>query len=324
MKTKKILITGGLGMIGSTIASKLINLGHEITILDAEISRYGGNHFNINEIKDKITYVKGDIRNKKLIDSLVIQKDIIFNLAGQVDYNHSLIDPILDNDINCKGHLVVLDACLRLNKDVKIIFSGSRMQYGKIKQNPVTEDHPMNPLSVYGANKLAAENYYSAYFKHYGIKSVTFRITNPYGPRAQIKKPSYCILNWFIRQAMEDKTIKIFGEGKQRRDYIYVDDIADAMILSSFEEKTNGNVYNLGYGNSTKFITMANLIVAIVGSGNVVKTEWPKNWENVETGSIEISMKKLEKHLNWKPSISLENGIINTFNFYKENKNFYW
>ncbi|MBH11289.1 MAG: hypothetical protein CMG74_13235 [Candidatus Marinimicrobia bacterium] len=321
---KEILITGGLGMIGSTLAVKLFKLGCNVTILDAELKRYGGNHYNINSIKDKIKYVKGDIRDIKTVDSLVLGKDIIFNFAAQVDYNYSLIDPILDNDINCKGHLNVLDSCNRLNKDVKLVYSGSRMQYGRINENPVTEDHIMDPLSVYGINKLAAEKYYLAYYKSYNINSVCFRITNPYGPRAQIKSPSYCILNWFIRQAMDGNDITIFGDGQQKRDYIYVDDIVDAMIKSAFNDKTNGNVYNLGYGKSIKFIDMAKLIISVVGRGKVLKTDWPKNWKNVETGSIQISIKKLINDINWSPKVEIEKGIKKTYEFYNTNKKHYW
>lgn len=320
----KVLITGGLGLIGSTIASKLVAKGAHVTILDAELPRYGGNWFNIKDIEDSIEYIKGDIRDSATVSYAVTGKDIIFNLAGQVDYNYSLKDPLVDLGLNCEGHLVVLENCRRFNPGVKILFTGSRMQYGKTISNPVSEDHPTNPLSLYGIHKLTAEKYYTTYHDHYGIKSVSFRITNPYGPRSQMKHSFYSIVNWFIRQAMEGKDITVFGDGKQVRDYIFVDDLADAMIAAAYSSNTDGEIYNLGSGNPTMFIDMVNTIIDTVGSGQLVQKEWPKEWENVETGGFYANIDKLKKAIDWEPKISIKEGIKQTVDYYKKHRKHYW
>tara|TARA_Y100000310_G_scaffold174669_2_gene174726 strand:+ start:5950 stop:6942 length:993 start_codon:yes stop_codon:yes gene_type:complete len=323
-KGKKILITGGLGMIGSALAIKLVKLGAEVTILDAELPRYGGNHFNIHPIKDKVEYIRGDIRDPAVVDFLVIEKDVIFNLAGQVDYNYSLKDPFLDNEINCKGHLVVLEACRKYNTDAKIVHAGSRMQYGKIVSNPVTEEHPTFPLSIYGVHKLAAEKYYLAYNLHYGMKTICFRFTNPYGVRSQMKHSNYSIVNWFIRQAIEGKEIPIFGDGEQERDYIFVGDLADALIMAASTDKTSGQIYNLGCGKPTKFKDMVKTVVEAAKSGKIVMKEWPKHWHNVETGGYYTDISKLKKDTGWTPTHSLEEGIDKTVKYYKKYWKYYW
>ena len=208
-KNKNILITGGLGMIGSTIAKKLVRLGANITILDSLIEPFGSNFFNVQDIEESITINISDIRDKESIKILVKNKDIVFNLAGQVSHNDSLKDPYLDADINYIGHLNVLEAIKNYNPTAKILYSGSRLQFGKILDNPVSEDHPLRPLTPYALNKTAAENLYLYYNRVFNIPVVIFRIANPYGPLCQMKHSKYAIINWFIRNAMEDKEIII-------------------------------------------------------------------------------------------------------------------
>ncbi|MBI2663252.1 NAD-dependent epimerase/dehydratase family protein [Candidatus Woesearchaeota archaeon] len=321
---KEILITGGLGLIGSTIANKLNVLGAKITILDAKIPIYGGNFFNIENIKKQINVEIGDIRDRDKVNQIVQGKDIIFNLAGQIDYTYSLDEPHYDLDINCRGHLNVLEACRKYNPNAVVLFSGSRMQYGKTEYLPVDEKHPTNPLSIYGVHKLTGEKYHLAYNNHYGLKTVMFRISNPYGPRSQMKHYKYSIINWFIRQAIENKKITVYGDGSQMRDYIYIDDVADAFIQSAINKNAYGEVFNLGSGEGTKFIDMVNTIVETVGSGEVAKVPWPKEWKNVETGDYIGDISKLKNAINWKPKISLKEGIKKTYEFYRENKENYW
>jgi len=321
---KNILITGGLGMIGSTVAIKLVNDGHDVTILDAQLPRYGSNNFNIEPIKNDIKLIKADIRDKVAVESAIIEKDIIFNFAAQVDHNYSNVDPILDLDINCKGHLTILESCKKYNNKVKIIYSGTRMQYGRTSSEIVSEDHNMNPLSIYGINKLTAEKYYNLYYQQYGIKNICFRITNPYGPRAQVKNPTYCILNWFIRQVMENKNITIFGDGSQKRDYIFIDDLAEAMVAAALNENIYGKNYNLGFGSSIKLVKAAQLIVDTYGQGDVIFVDWPKNWKNIESGSFEVNVDKIKNDLDWFPHSSINEGILQTIEYYKKYQQYYW
>jgi len=230
----------------------------------------------------------------------------------------------LDADINYLGHLNMLE-CVRKHNPKAILFhAGSRLQYGKIDYLPVDEKHPQKPRTPYALNKNAAENLYLYFFDIYGIRSVNFRIANPYGPRSQMKHSKYSMINWFIRLAMEGKTIKVFGEGTQIRDYIYVDDLADAFLAASVNNECYGEVFNVGSGDGTRFIDMAETIVAAVGKGDIEYVPWPDDYINVETGDYVASIKKICDKTDWKPGTDLVAGIRSTFEYYKNHKNHYW
>lgn len=324
IKNKRILITGGLGMIGSTIAMKLVEFGADVTLVDAFIKPFGGNYFNIQNLKEKIKINISDIRDKESMKILVKDKDIVFNLAAQVSHNDSLQNPFVDTDINYIGHLTVLEALKNYNPDAKILYSGSRLQFGKILQNPVAEDHPLNPLTPYAVNKTAAENLYLYYHRAFNIPVVIFRIANPYGPRCQMLHSKYAIINWFIRNAMEDKEIMIFGDGSQMRDYIFVGDLADAFIKASIEDKTSGEIFNVGSGIGTKFKDMVESIIGIVGKGKIKNVPWPSDYLNVETGDYITDITKIQKNIDWFPRFSLKEGVIQTVEYYKKFKKNYW
>ena len=323
-KDKRILITGGLGFIGSNIAERLVGFGSKVIILDALLPMYGGNLFNIENIKDRIRLVNGDIRDKELISSLVEDIDIIFDLAAQVSYIDSLSIPYDDLDINCRGHLNIFEACKEKNRNAKILFSSSRMVYGKITKNPVDEEQQTRPLSLYAAHKLVVERYCQIYHDAYSINTVVFRITNPYGIRQQMKHSKYSILGWFLRLAMEGKTIKIYGDGKQLRDYIYIDDVVNAFLLAGADKSADCQVYNLGYGRSIAFDEMIKLIVNVVGSGSYEYVDWPGNYERVETGDFRTDISKIKRYLGWKPNVSIDDGIRKTYEYYRKFKQHYW
>lgn len=322
-KGKKALIIGGLGLIGSSTAHRISELGGGVTIVDNKMPQYGANNFNIRNMKHECRLIIGDIRNAQFTKKIVSNKDIIFNFAAQVSHNESIVNPILDNEINCIGHLNLLLACKEKNRKAILINSGSRLQYGSINHLPVDEDHPRNPLSIYAIHKNTAEQYYYAFYKQYGIRSICFRITNPYGPRSQMKNAGYSIINWFIRQAMENKTITVFGKGTQVRDYIYIDDLVNGMLEAIVKQKY-GQIFNLGSGVPTPFIDMAKIVVRIVGSGKIKQIPWPKNYENFETGDFYTNISKITMETGWKPNINLEDGIRKTYEFYKNYRKYYW
>lgn len=321
---KRVLITGGLGMIGSTLAHKLVKYGAKVTIVDSCIEPYGANLFNIHEIKDSVQVSITDIRDKESIKFLVKDKDIIYNLAAQVSHNDSIDNPFLDADINYFGHLNVLENVRKYNPEATVLYTGSRLQFGRIEGIPVDERHPLRPRTPYALNKTAAENMYLFYHETYCIPCVIFRIANPYGPRSQMKHHKYSMINWFIRQAMEGNTIEVFGNGEQLRDYIYVDDLTDALLLASTNPKCNGEVYNMGSGVGTKFKDMVGTVVDIVGSGTIEYIPWPDNYINVETGDYVTNIKKICNTIEWKPAMGLKNGIKKTFEYYTKYKSHYW
>jgi UDP-glucose 4-epimerase len=323
-KNKNILITGGLGMIGSSIANQLVKWGARVTIIDACLKPYGANEFNIHASRDKIKFYKIDIRDLKALPPIIKGCDIIFNLAGQVSHNDSLENPFLDTEINYCGHLNVLETVRRVNPKIKILYSGSRLQFGKIEKIPVNEAHLQRPLTPYALNKSAAESMYLFYQRLHGIPVVIFRIANPYGPRGQMLHNKYCMINWFIRQAMENKTITIYGNGEQIRDYIYIDDLVAAFIHAAVDEGCDGQAFNVGSGLGVTFNKMAEIIIQTVRMGKVIHIPWPKNYINVETGDYISDIKKIKNVLGWQPEIGLAEGIAKTHAYYKKFKSHYF
>lgn len=315
---KKVLITGGLGMIGSSIARRLSQLGAEITILDARLPMYGANDFNIRDIPERPRIVETDIRDRGALERLDWDFHVIFNLAGQVSHNDSIENPYLDAEINYLGHLNVLEQVRKYNPKAKVFFSGSRLQFGRIQGNPVREDHPQQPLTPYALDKSAAENLYLFYHRIHGIPVVVFRIANPYGPRGQIQHSKYCIVNWFVRQAMEGKTITVFGDGAQIRDYIFIDDLVEACIQAAIHPQSSGEVFNVGSGIGVTFREMVTQIVQIAQRGKVAFVDWPASYINVETGDYISDIGKIKKILNWEPRIPLPVGISRTLQYYQQ------
>ena len=321
---KRILITGGLGFLGSSVANRLAKLNAQIVILDSIDSRYGGNLYNLDPLfKDNMEVVIGNVCDKNLINKIIKNIDIIYHFAAQVSYIDSYKIPFEDLDVNQMSTLVILEACKNFNPDVKILFASSRLVLGETLTTPITESHETNPLSLYGVHKLGSEKYLSLYNKDFGINTTIMRITNPYGPRQQIKHSKYSILGWFVRLAMEGKKINIFGDGKQVRNYIYVDDIVEAFVRAGKSSSVNGKMFFLGSNKNTEFGEMAELVIKTVGNGSIRYVPWPDDYEKAETGDSIISTSKIAEAINWKPKISLEEGIKNTFNYYSKNNKFY-
>lgn len=317
---KRVLITGGLGMIGSNLAIELVKLNANVTILN----NMSGNIFNIEEIKSKVKVVYGDVTDNAVIVKSVKDKDMIFHLAARVSKFPVDINEVLEElRVNRLSNLLMLESIKRYNDDATIIFSGSRLEYGKARKLPVKEEHSLEPISFYGIDKLAAEKYYSVYCDTYGIKSICFRVTNPYGPRSQMKSSSFNIVNWFIRKALDNEKIQIYGNGNQLRDYIYVQDLVEGLIIASSNKRAIGGVFNIGSGKAVKFREMAEMIVKIAGQGSIEYFEWPENYKLLETGDFVADIRKIMK-LGWRPKTKLAEGIKKAIDYYSKYKAQYW
>ncbi len=320
---KNVLITGGMGLIGSNLAGKLANAGASVTILDAMIDGLGGNQFNIHEIKDKVKLIIADVRDKKTVAEAVKGKDYIFHLAGQVDHHRSIEQPFEDLDIRCAGTLTLLESVRKNNDKAKIIYAGTRAEYGRVDKLPATEKTPTMPIGMYAITSLAAEHMTTMYNRLYGIKSCCLRITNTYGPRHQMKKP-YGVVNWFIRKALDRQPLEVMGDGKALRDLLFVEDCCEAMAMAAASEKADGQVFNLATGKGTSFLHLAKEVIKTNGSGEYRLAPYPNITKQLEPGSFVADTGRIKKILGWKPRTTLADGLSKTINFYRQNRQHYW
>ncbi|MDD5317384.1 MAG: SDR family NAD(P)-dependent oxidoreductase [Candidatus ainarchaeum sp.] len=324
MKGARCLVLGGLGFIGSNTAHRLASLGADVTVADACLDPYGWNFANVKEIREKIDFVKADVRDKAAMEAAVEGMDCVFNCAGQVSHLDSMTDPFLDLDINCRGALVVLEACRRKAENAKIVYAGTRAQMGALRKTPGDEEQADNPADIYGADKWAAEKYHLIYNSAYGLRATSLRINNTYGERHQMKHARYGILNWFVRLALEGKEIQVFGDGSQARDYNYVADVADAMVLAAQKGEADGKYYLLGSGKETRFLDMVKAVIAAAGSGSYRLVPWPPDRKAIEVGDFFVSYEKIRRELGWEPATPLERGLKSTVEFYRERRTEYW
>jgi UDP-glucose 4-epimerase len=315
----RVLITGGLGFIGSNIAQACRARGAAVTILDACLDPYGWNFANIKEIKDDVRFVRGDVRDFDTVKSLVETADIIFDCAAQVSHTISVKEPFLDLDINARGALTVLEACRRANPAAKVVYASTRGVIGRRRFTPITEEHPTEPTDLNGIHKLAVEKYAALYNRLYSVRTSCLRISNTFGPRSQMRNDDYGVINWFIRRALREEPIVIHGEGLQTRDYNYVDDVTEAFLLAAKRPEADGEAFMLGCGVETSLIDMIRMILEETGRDMpIVKIPRPAEREAIEIGNYGVSIEKAQRLLGWTPRIDAREGIRRTVEFYRE------
>jgi UDP-glucose 4-epimerase len=321
---KNALVTGGLGFIGSSLAIRLVDLGCRVTIADAMIPDYGGNLFNIDQIRKRVFVNYCDIRDPNAMNWLVRDKDFVFHLAGQVCHLTSLQDPFPDIDMNIKGTAVVMEAVRRRAPKAKLLYTGTRGQYGPSVTLPVNEDAPTNPKGIYEISNLTAEKIIQVYNDTHGIQSVMLRITNTYGPRAQMRHSRFGVANWFVRLAIDGETIKVFGDGKILRDFLYVDDCVEAILAAAVHEDAVGEIFNVGVDRPTTFLELAKTLIDVAGTGRWEFAPFTPERKAQEPGDFYSDISKIRSRLGWEPRVSLEDGLRATVDYYRKNKHFYW
>ena len=312
---KQILITGGLGFIGSNLARRLVELGADVTLVDSLIPEYGGNLFNIAGIEHKVRINISDVRDEHSMRYLVQGQDYLFNLAGQTSHMDSMQDPNTDLEINCRAQLSILETCRRYNPNIKIVFASTRQVYGKPAYLPVDERHILRPMDVNGINKMAGEWYHILYNNVYGIRACALRLTNTYGPRMRIKDARQTFLGVWIRSLVEGKPFEVWG-GEQLRDFTYVDDAVEAFLLAAVREDANGQVYNLGGCEVISLRELAELSVKINGGGNFQVQDFPAERKRIDIGDYYADDRNIRKELGWEPQFNLEKGLARTLNYY--------
>lgn len=323
-KGRNALITGGLGFIGSAIAVRLAGLGARVTIVDAMLPGYGGNLFNIEDIKDQVTVNFSDIRDKHSMNYLVKDQDYIFHLAGQVDHILSLTDPFPDIDINIRGCAVLMEAVRQHAPRARVIYTGTRGQYGPAVHLPVNEDTPMHPKGLYELSNLTAEKIMLIYNEHHSVATTVLRLTNIYGPRAQMRHSRYGVVNWFVRVALDDGTIKVFGKGDLKRDFLYIDDAVEAILLSSLDERAVGEVFNVGRDVPSDFLELAQKVIETAGKGRWEFAPFSPERAAQEPGHFYSDITKIRSMLGWEPATDLETGLRKTIEFYSKYREHYW
>ena len=312
-----MLITGGLGFIGSNLARRLVDIGAHVTLVDSLIPEYGGNLFNINGIEDKVRINVADVRDRHSIGYLIQGQDYLFNLAGQTSHVDSMEDPYTDLEINCLAQLSILEACRKYNPAIKIVFASTRQVYGKPDHLPVNENHLLRPVDVNGINKMAGEWYHILYNNVYGIHATALRLTNTYGPRMRVRDARQTFLGVWIRLLVQEQPFEVW-EGQQLRDFTFVDDAVDAMLRAATNERANGRVFNLGGERAVNLTELADLLVKANGGGRYEIRSFPENRKRIDIGDYYADYSSLTDTLGWQPRVHLQEGLELTIHFFRQ------
>jgi nucleoside-diphosphate-sugar epimerase len=312
-----VLITGGVGFIGSTLAERLLALGAQVTLVDSLIPDYGGNPFNIQEFRDRVHVNISDVRDPYSMRYLLEGKDYLFNLAGQTSHLDSMVNPVPDLEINCHAQLAILEACRATNRGIKIVFASTRQIYGRPERLPVDETHPLRPVDVNGINKMAGEQYHLLYSRVHSLRASALRLTNTIGPRMRVKDARQTFVGVWIRQLLEGKPIEVWG-GKQLRDFTDVEDAVEAFLLAAAEPQTDGEAYNLGGAEVIDLEGLAKMLVEVNGSGSYSVREFPADRHAIDIGDYYADYAKIQTQLGWRPGRTLRDTLERTVSFYRQ------
>lgn len=318
-KNKNVLITGGLGFIGSNLARLLVSVGANVTIMDSLLNNYGGNLFNIYGIEDQITLDISDVRNPDSLRRLLPKQDYLLNLAGQTSHIDSMLDPRTDIEINAVSQMSILECCREYNPNIKIVFASTRQLYGRPQYLPVDEAHPINPVDVNGINKWAGEAYHSLYYDVYGIRSCSLRLTNTYGPRMRIKDARQTFLGVWYKNLIENKTLSVFGDGNQLRDFNYIDDVMNAILLAAESNLADGKIFNLGSSEVISLKNLAAMMTNLVSEAKYELVSFPEDRKKIDIGDYYSDFAKIQTVLGWAPEVELFEGLSKTYEYYSTN-----
>jgi UDP-glucose 4-epimerase len=321
---KKVLITGGLGFIGSNLAIRLVGEGASVAVADAKIEGYGANEANLAEVRGRVEIHLSDVRDESAMAELVTGVDVVFHLAAQVSHVMSLSNPYPDIDINIKGTAALLEACRKRNPSAILIRSGTRGQYGPAVKLPVAEDAPSDPRGLYEISQLSAEMVCRAYNRIHNMRIVPLRLTNVYGPRAQMRHSHFGVVNWFVRLALDGRPIPIFGSGRLVRDFLYVDDCVEALVRAAEEPAASGEILNVGHDRASTFLEVAEILRELVPGTAIEFTDFTPERKAQEPGDFLSDITKIRRILSWEPVVDLREGLSRTVDFYRERRGVYF
>jgi UDP-glucose 4-epimerase len=313
----KVMVTGGLGFIGSNLAHRLVQLGARVIVVDALIANFGGNLANVRDVADKLEIHVVNLSDKAAIERLVVGCDVIFNLAGNVSHIDSMRDPVTDLNANVLAQIVLLEACRAHASSARVVFASTRQIYGRPSYLPVDERHPLQPVDVNGINKMAAEAYHTLYTQVYGLWTASLRLTNTYGPRMRIKDARQTFLGIWLRKVVEGGVFEVWG-GDQRRDLTYVDDVVDAFLLTAAEDQAAGQIYNVGGCPAVTLLSLADSLTHLAGSGRYELKEFPPDRKRIDIGDYFADDRRFRALTGWAPRVALEDGLVRTVDYYRE------
>jgi UDP-glucose 4-epimerase len=316
-KGKRVLITGGLGFIGSNLARALVKLGARVTVLDSLIPEYGGNRRNLRGVERLVNVNLSDVRDRHSLPEFLRGQQFLFNLAGQTSHMDSMSDPETDLDINCRAQLTLLEACRKHNPDLRIVFASTRQIYGRPDYLPVDEKHPLRPVDVNGINKLAGEEYHLLYSQLYGVRSTVLRLTNTIGPRMRVKDARQTFVGVWMRDILQDKTIEVWG-GAQLRDFTYVDDAVEAFLLSAAKPEAVGRVFNLGGVGRISLRELAQTLVEVAGQGRFRIRSFPADRKMIDIGDYYSDCRLIDTVLGWEPQTNIKQALTKTVAYYRK------
>ncbi len=316
-RDRRVLITGGAGFIGSNLAHRLVDLGANVLIVDSLIPDYGGNLFNLSGVEDRLRLNIADVRQSSTMSYLVRDREVIFNLAGQVSHIDSMRDPHTDLDINCRSQLTLLEACRLHNPATKVVFAGTRQVYGRPERLPVDESHLVRPTDINGINKAAGEYYHIVYNNVFGVRACSLRLTNVYGPRQLIRHNRQGFIGWFLRLALEGGEIQVYGDGTQIRDFVHVDDVSDAFLRAGCSDACNGDVFNVGGHQPIAHRDLVSMLIEEAGRGSTRFVPWPEEKRKIDIGSFYSDSSKFTATTGWRPRVDLRAGLRDTLAFYR-------
>jgi len=320
----RVLITGGMGFIGSNLVHRLVELDAQVTLVDSLIPIYGGNQRNIAGIEHRVRVNIADVRDEYSMNYLVQGQDYLFNLAGQTSHLDSMTDPYTDLEINCRAQLSILEACRKHNPHLKLVYASTRQIYGKPDYLPVDERHLLHPVDVNGVNKMAGEWYHILYNNVYGIRACALRLTNTYGPRMRVKDARQTFLGIWIKRLIDEEPIQVFGDGSQIRDFNYVDDVVEALLLAGASSAADGGIFNLGSDETINLRDLAALMIDINGGGSFEIVPFPPDRKAIDIGDYYADYRLIQGRLGWRPKVPLREGLRRTLEFYRREREYYW
>ena len=324
LRDAHVLITGGLGFIGSNLARRLVAVGADVTVVDSLIPEYGGNMQNVADIVDRLSIDKSDVRNIANLEQHITSADYLFNLAGQTSHLDSMTDPYTDMEINAGAQLSILETCRHRNPRLRVVFGSTRQLYGKPIKLPVDEGHPLNPVDVNGINKLSGELYHRLYSDVYDIHTVCLRMTNTYGPGMRVRDARQTFLGIWLKAALQDESFLVYGDGSQLRDFNYVDDVVDAMLMTAVADVCKGKVYNLGSHEVVSLANFATMVIEQAGSGAFEMIEFPAARKKIDIGDYYGDYSSIAAAVGWKPRVGLREGLGKTLDYYRRFSAEYW